>query len=88
MTLSDFARVVLKWSGCGLYAVTLAVLATGVWGAFEYGVGFLWSVLGPSFAAFLGGTVLVGLSSLLSEVGRLREDIASGACDDVAPPVD
>ena len=86
MTLSDFARPILKWSGFALYAVALGVLALGVAGAFDYGPGLILDMLIPAVGAAIGGTALIGLSSLLSEISRLRAEIAAGASNETAPP--
>jgi len=57
----------------------------GVAAAFEYGIGLILEVLAPAFGAAVGGTALIGLSSLLSEVARLREAMASSAVGDPPP---
>ncbi|OZC03054.1 hypothetical protein [Rubricoccus marinus] len=84
LTLPDFARPALKWSGFALYAAALLMLATGVVVAVLYGAEVILDALFPALGLAIAGTALIGLSSLLSEIAHLREDIAAMGRREVA----
>ena len=84
LTLPDFARPALKWSGFALYAAALLMLATGIVVAVLYGAEVILDALFPALGLAIAGTALIGLSSLLSEIAHLREDIAAMGRREVA----
>ena len=85
MRLSQIARLMLKWLGLGSFVLAGLLLVGGMVGVFEFGVGILVATGQAALGAVVVGAVLIGLSSILTELAELRAAIKAREVEDDLP---